>query len=94
MSFLNNFTLAHMSPELSNRPYYPDFVHDQLTIADTTVININATHFKAYEETKELYNHLCVYPMEIVPLMDRLMAEWVINTMDDIQQSMAAQIKV
>lgn len=80
--------------EDDKQPYYPRFIHDQLIIRDTTVININASHFLAYPQTTEFYTHLTQYPMEIVPLMDRLVIEWVQRNLTNVPPAMAAQIKV
>lgn len=51
------------------------------------MINLDASHLRAYDASHELYWHLKKYPVEMIPIMDHVFSEYVVNHFDTEIQS-------
>ncbi|KAH3681132.1 hypothetical protein WICPIJ_007907 [Wickerhamomyces pijperi] len=62
--------------------YYVDLMKDMID-TNTTNLNLDARNLLAYEPSRDLYRLLQMYPSEIIPIMDQVTKECILQIAED-----------
>jgi DNA replication licensing factor MCM4 len=61
---------------------YEEYLH-QLRQTGQTNLNLDAVNLMAYPPTRRLYHQLCNYPQEVIPIMDQVLRDVMIEHADE-----------
>lgn len=71
-----------VTPQRAEVALYQTYLH-QLRQTGQTNLNLDAINLIAFPPTKRLYNQLVNYPQEVVPIMDQVLRDVMIETVDE-----------
>lgn len=71
-----------VSTQRGEVPLYETYLH-QLRQTGQTNLNLDAFNLLAYPPTKRLYNQLVNYPQEVIPIMDQVLRDVMIEQADE-----------
>ncbi|KAF8323769.1 MCM-domain-containing protein [Clavulina sp. PMI_390] len=80
---------AQLDPENGERRLYQGYLRT-MRLTSQTSLNLDTTNLAAYPPTKKLYNQLLKYPQELVPIMDHVLKDCMIQlAQDDLDDELA-----
>ncbi|KAJ3391820.1 hypothetical protein HDU92_008786 [Lobulomyces angularis] len=84
--FLIYFSLSHRFGEReSKEPFYPALFNEMLSLNENSQIflNLDCQNLKSYPPSTKLYNLLIRYPQEIIPVMDYVATDFIMEMFEN-----------
>ncbi len=69
-------------PEMGERLLYQDYLK-RMRLTSQSSLNLDAVNLLAYPPTAKLYRQLINYPQEVVPIMDQVLREAIIGSLEE-----------
>ncbi|KAF8336954.1 MCM-domain-containing protein [Cantharellus anzutake] len=69
-------------PEMGERTLYGEYLR-KMRLTSQSSLNLDAVNLLAYPPTAKLYKQLINYPQEVIPIMDQVLREAVVGTVEE-----------
>jgi DNA replication licensing factor MCM4 len=80
----------HLPASKADRPLYEGYLH-QMHVTGQSNLNLDALNLISYPPTKKLYHQLVAFPQEVIPIMDQVLRDLMLETGEEYYATQATR---